>query len=210
MGNLEQVAVGLVDHYGYAGLFVSLALANIGAPVGSELILPVAGTLTATGHLAALWLTIAIAVAAELTGGSLGYAIGRYGGRPLVDRYGRYVHLTHANLDIVHGFFRKYASFAIFVCRFIPVIRGIVSIPAGLAEMDLAPFYFWYFLGSTVFCGGLVLLGSAFGNHLDVVLPLVRRSGLLVLSLAIVAAVAAFVIVRRRGGRATVDDRANV
>jgi membrane protein DedA with SNARE-associated domain len=210
MGNLEQAAIGLVDHFGYAGLFVSLALANIGAPVGSELILPVAGTLTATGHLAALWLTIVIAVVAELAGASLGYAIGRFGGRPLVDRYGRYFHLSHHNLDLVHGFFQKYGSFAIFICRFIPFIRGVVSIAAGLAEMDLAPFYSWYFLGSSIFCGALVLLGSAFGNHLDTVLPLVRKSGLIILALAIVAIVAAFVIVRRRGERTVVDDRANV
>jgi membrane protein DedA with SNARE-associated domain len=210
MGTLEHTAIALVDHYGYVGLFVSMALANIGAPIGSELILPLAGTLTATGHLPALWLTIAVAVAAELAGGSVGYAFGRFGGRPLVDRYGRYVHLTHANLDRVHRFFERYGSFAIFVCRFIPVIRGIVSIPAGLAEMNLPQFYLWYFLGSSLFCGGFVLLGNAFGNHLDVLMPLVRRSGLVLLAAALFAIAAAFVVVRRRSARTIVDDRGNL
>jgi membrane protein DedA with SNARE-associated domain len=209
MGHLEQVGIGLVDHYGYAGLFIGLALANIGAPVGSELILPIAGALTSRGHLPNIWLTIAIAVFAEIGGGSLGYGIGRFGGRPLVDRYGRYLHLTHKNLDMVHGFFERYGSFAIFICRFIPVIRGIVSIAAGLAEMELTQFYLWYFLGSTIFCGALVLFGSSLGVHIDGVLPFLHKSGLVVLGVALVAIVAAIVLVRRRSARAVVDDRAN-
>ena len=113
-----------------------------------------------------------------------------------MDRFGKYVHLTHENLNRVHAFFEKYGNFAIFVCRFVPVIRGVVSIPAGLAEMDLAPFYFWYFLGSLCFCGALILAGNAFGGHLDDILPLVHKSGLAVLGVAIVA-VAALVLVMR-------------
>jgi membrane protein DedA with SNARE-associated domain len=209
MGHLEQLGIGLVDHYGYVGLFVAIALANFGAPLGVEIMLPIAGALTATGHLPVLWLTVVVAVVAELSGGTIGYIIGRFGGRPLVDRFGRYVHLTHGNLDRVHGFFERYGSFAVFICRFIPLIRGIVSIPAGLAEMNLAHFYLWYFLGSTIFCGALVLLGNGLGAHLDAVLPFVRRSGLIVLALALVAIVAAIVLVRRRSARAVIDDRAN-
>jgi membrane protein DedA with SNARE-associated domain len=198
---VEHIAatfVSLVDHYGYGGLFVAMLLANIGAPIGSEIILPAAGGLTATGHLANLWLTILVSVVGELAGGSIGYAVGRFGGRPLVDNYGKYVHLTHENLDRVHAFFKKYGSFAIFICRFVPVIRGIVSIPAGLAAMDLPQFYGWYALGSLGFCGGLVLLGYELGGHLDRFLPLVHKTGLIVLALAVIAIIAIVVIVRRR------------
>ncbi len=198
MQHIATIFISLVDHYGYGGLFVAMTLANIGAPIGSELILPAAGALTATGHLPFLWATILIAVAGELAGGTIGYAVGRFGGRPLVDNYGKYVHLTHDNLDRVHAFFQRYGSFAIFICRFVPVIRGIVSIPAGLAAMDLPQFYGWYFLGSLGFCGGLVLLGNAFGDHLDTILPLLHKTGLAVLVLAVVAIVAAVVLVRRR------------
>jgi len=198
---LEHIAaifIGLVDHYGYEGLFVALTLANIGVPIGSEFILPAAGALTAKGHLAALWATILVAVVGELAGGSIGYAVGRFGGRPLVDNYGKYVHLTHANLDRVHAFFERYGNFAIFICRFVPVIRGIISIPAGLAEMDLVHFYGWYALGSLVFCGALVWLGDAVGDHLDTLQPLLHKTGLIVLVLAVIAIVAVVVIARRR------------
>jgi membrane protein DedA with SNARE-associated domain len=202
---VEHIAatfVSLVDHYGYGGLFLVMLLANVGLPVGAEFILPAAGGLTATGHLPFLWATVAVAIAGELAGATIGYAIGRFGGRPLVDKFGKYVHLTHANLDRVHAFFERYGSFAVFICRFVPVIRGIVSIPAGLAEMNLAHFYLWYFLGSAVFCAGFVLLGNELGDHLDTLMPLVHKTGLAVLAIAVVAVVAAVVIVRRRN-RAT-------
>ncbi len=202
MGHLHDIAISLIDHFGYGGLFAVLLLGNIGAPVGAEIIMPIAGGLTATGHLPFLWLTIVVSVLGELSGGTIGYVVGRFGGRPLVDRYGRYVHLSHSNLDRVHGFFERYGSFAIFICRFIPVIRGIVSIPAGLAEMNLAQFYFWYALGSTIFCGALIWLGIAVGRHLDDVLPLVHKTGIVALVIAVVALVAAWMVVRRRVQRA--------
>ena len=160
MEHLQQAIVGLIDGYGYIGLFIALALGNMAVPIGTEVILPIAGGLTAAGHLSNLWLTIAVALAGELAGGTVGYAIGRYGGVPLIERYGKYVHFTHARLMVVHRFFERWGSFAVFICRFLPVIRGIVSIPAGIAEMPLGLFYLWTFLGSLVFCGGLILIGN--------------------------------------------------
>lgn len=197
MHALTTFFLNLVDHAGYAGLFVAMTLANIGAPVGSEIVLPAAGALAATGHLSSVWLAIAIAVAAELVGQSIAYAIGRFGGRPFIDRYGKYVHFHHAELDKAHRFFERYGKFAIFICRFIPVIRGIIGIPAGIAEMPLGPFYFWTFCGSLIFCGGLVLAGNALGAHADEVIGTVRHYAVLIVVLAVLAAVAFFVIKNR-------------
>lgn len=202
MEHFQQAVVSLIDHYGYLGLFVGLALGNIGLPIGTEVILPVAGALTATGHLRNLWLTVAVALAGELGGGSAGYAIGRFGGVPLIERYGKYVHFTHARLLRVHGFFERWGTFAIFVCRFLPVLRGIAAIPAGIAEMNLALFYLWTFLGSLIFCTFLIVLGAALGPHLASVLPLLRRGGYVVLGVAIVAVVATVALMRVRSRRA--------
>jgi membrane protein DedA with SNARE-associated domain len=195
---LQHAIVAMIDHYGYLGLFVALALGNIGVPIGTELVLPLAGALTVTGHLSNMWLTVAVALAGELGGGTVGYAIGRYGGVPIVERYGKYVHFTHARLTRMHVFFERWGTFAIFVCRFLPVVRGIAAIPAGIAEMNLLLFYFWTFLGSLIFCTCLILLGGALGNHLDAVLPLVRRGGYAALAVAVVAVIVAIVVVRRR------------
>jgi membrane protein DedA with SNARE-associated domain len=202
MGHLEHVFVGLVDRYGYFGLFVALLLGNIGAPVGSEVVLPVSGGLTATGHLGKLWMTIAVAIIGELAGGSLGYAIGRFGGVPFVEKFGKYVHFTHDRLMKVHGFFERWGTFAIFICRFLPVIRGIVAIPAGIAEMNLGAFYLWTFAGSGIFCTALILLGYSLGDHLDAVLPLVRKGGLILLALAALAVAIVVLVLRARSKRA--------
>jgi len=196
--HLQQAVVSLVDHYGYAGLFVGLLLGNLGVPIGTELLMPAAGALTATGHLPSLWLTITVCVAGELAGGSIGYAIGRFGGIPVIEKYGKYVHFTHDRLVVVHRFFERHGTFAIFVCRFLPVLRGVVAIPAGIAEMNLAHFYVWTFLGSAIFCTLLVLLGSALGSHLDAVMPLLHRGAYAIFGLAVVAIVVMFFVMRGR------------
>jgi membrane protein DedA with SNARE-associated domain len=203
MEHFQHAIVGLVDHYGYFGLFVALLLGNIGAPIGSELVLPAAGGLTATGHLSNIWLTCAISVAGELAGGTVGYAIGRFGGVPLLEKYGKYVHVTHDRLMVVHRFFDRWGTFAVFVCRFLPVIRGIVAFPAGIAEMNLAMFYVWTFAGSTIFCSLLIMLGYQAGGHLDVIAPLIKKGGLILLGLAVVAVAAIVVVMRRRRAAAT-------
>lgn len=194
--------LNLVHHAGYTGLFVAMTLANIGAPVGSEVVLPAAGLAAQQGALSSVWLAIVVAVAAELFGQSIAYAVGRFGGRPFVDRYGKYVRFHHKELEKVEGFFARYGRFAIFICRFIPVIRGIVGIPAGIAEMPLGAFYLWTFLGSLIFCGGLVLAGNALGAHANEVIGAVQKYALLIIVLAVVAAIL-FIFVRSRRAKST-------
>jgi membrane protein DedA with SNARE-associated domain len=192
-----QFFLNLVHHAGYVGLFAAMTLANIGAPVGSEVILPAAGIAAQQGALSSVWIAIAVALAAELFGQSIAYAVGRFGGRPFVARFGKYVRFHHAQMEMVEGFFTRYGRFAIFICRFIPVIRGIVGIPAGIAEMPLPAFYFWTFCGSLIFCGGLVLAGNALGAHAHAVIATVQKYALLIIALAVVALVV-FVYFRTR------------
>lgn len=198
MHALTAFFLNLIDHAGYAGLFVAMTLANIGAPVGSEIVLPAAGALVASGHLSSLWLTIALAVTAELLGQSIGYAVGRFGGRPFLDRYGKYIRFHHREMERVENFFKRYGKFSIFICRFIPVIRGIVGIPAGIAEMPLGSFYLWTFFGSTIFCGGLILLGNALGTHSHEVIDAIRKYALVILGVGVVALIIFLFIHTRR------------
>lgn len=191
----------LVQHYGYGGLFAAMSLANIGAPVGSEIVLPLAGGLAAKGLLSSVWLAILVSIVAELFGQSIAYAVGRFGGRAFIERYGRYVHFHAKEMERVENFFGRFGPFAIFLCRFIPVVRGVVGIPAGIAEMPLGAFYLWTFLGSALFCGGLILLGNAFGAHASVIVDTVRRYALLILGLGIVALVIFLFIQSRRTQR---------
>ena len=201
MQHLQVLVFHLIEQYGYFGLFVVMTFGNIGAPIGSEVVMPVAGALVATGHLPSLWGTIVAAVAGELAGGSLGYAAGRYGGRPFVTRFGKYVRFHVDQLDRVDAFFAQYGTFAIFICRFIPVVRGIVAIPAGISRMNLAAFYIWTFLGSVIFCGGLALLGHAFGRNLTRVLPLFHKGGMLILITALLIGIGLAVYFTLNGKR---------
>jgi membrane protein DedA with SNARE-associated domain len=191
----------LIDHFGYLGLYVVMTLGNIGLPVGSELVLPASGALAATGHLSSAWIAIAVAVGGELTGQSIGYAVGRFGGRPFVDRYGKYVRFHHAELERVDGFFRRFGSFAIFICRFVPLLRGVMGIPAGIAEMPLLPFFLWTFLGSLIFCAGFILLGVNLGVHAAAVSEAFRKYALLIVAITVVAIAVYFVVRNRLGGK---------
>jgi membrane protein DedA with SNARE-associated domain len=141
-----------------------------------------------------------VAVLGELTGQTAAYAVGYYGGRPVVERFGKYVRFDHRELDRVDGFFAKYGTFAIFICRFIPVVRGVVGIPAGIARMKLVPFYLWTLLGSVVFCGGLAWLGFAAGNHIDTLKADLHKwsSEFLILLIVLVVAGAVIAYLRSR------------
>lgn len=201
MHGFTQYFLNLVHHFGYGGLFVAMTLANIGAPIGSEVVLPAAGLAAQQGALSSVWLAVVVAVAAELFGQTIAYAIGRFGGRPFVERYGKYVRFHHAEMRKVEGFFERYGRFAIFICRFIPVIRGIVGIPAGIAEMPLAAFYFWTLCGSLIFCGGLIVLGNALGVHAHEVIGAIRKYAALIIVLAIAAAALLVFAQSRRSSR---------
>ncbi len=185
MEHLSAFFLTLVDHAGYLGLFVAMAAGNVGAPIGSEIIIPAAGALVATGHLDSLGKVIFFAVLGELAGGTLGYAIGRFGGRPFVHKYGHLVAFHEAEMGKVDAFFAKYGSFAIFICRFVPMVRGIVSIPAGITRMPLLPFYLWYALGSLGFCGILAYVGEALGKNFDTIVPLLHKFSLAIAALVV-------------------------
>ena len=124
----------------------------------------------------------------------------------MIEKFGKYVGLHHDHLVRVHGFFERYGTFAIFICRFLPVIRGIAGFPAGIAEMTLSHFYLWTLLGSLVFCSALIGLGYALGGHLDAILPLLHRGGTIVAIAAIVAIAVIVFAVRARARRRTAPE----
>ena len=111
--------------------------------------------------------------------------------------------LVAHELERVDSFFARWGSFAIFICRFVPFIRGIMGVPAGIAEMPLSHFYFWTFCGSLIFCAGFILLGSTLGSHAEVVGDAFRHYALLIAGAAVVA-VALYFVIRSRLGKKTV------
>jgi membrane protein DedA with SNARE-associated domain len=157
-----------------------MALGNIGVPVGTELVVPAAGALTATGHLSNIWLTGLVATLGEIVGAMILYTVGFVGGRPFVMRYGKYLKLGESKYDKLHAFYEKHGAKMVFLSRFIPVIRGVASLPAGVSRMQKRYFLACTAAGSAIFCFGLAFLGNAFGHHLDAVMPYVHKFSLVI------------------------------
>lgn len=199
MEHIANFFIAIVDTAGYPGLFFVMLLGNLGIPVGTELVVPIAGALSATGHLSSVWLVGLIATVGEVLGGYILFAIGYYGGHPFLERYGKYMYLRHHELDRVHNFYERYGAKMVFVSRFIPVIRGIAALPAGLSQMRARTFGVYTTAGSAIFCFGLADLGHAFGKHIDAILPLLHKFTVLVI-LIVGAAVAfgVFQLLRQR------------
>jgi len=187
--HLTHFFLSVVDQAGYPGLFVVMVLGNCGVPIGAELVVPAAGALAATGHLSSVWLAGLVATAGEVAGGLILYTIGFAGGRPFVVRYGKFFKLDEHKLDRFHDFYQRYGSAVVFVCRFVPLVRGISALPAGVSRMPKRYFLAYTTAGSAVFCFGLVWVGSIFGQHFDEIAPEIHKFSLV----AIVAAVAAVV-----------------
>jgi membrane protein DedA with SNARE-associated domain len=200
---LQQIShffLSIVDHAGYPGLFVVMVLGNMGIPVGAELVVPAAGALAATGHLSSAWLAGLVATLGEVVGGTLLYAIGYAGGRPFVTRYGKYIKVDEKRLDMFDEFYGRHGNVVVFVCRFLPLVRGFSALPAGVSRMPKLAFVAYTAAGSAVFCFGLVWLGNVFGHHFAEIAPLIHRTstGFIVALLFVVVVAVAVGVVRSR------------
>ena len=197
MEHLTQVLHDLVLRFGYLGLFLVVVLGNLGMPAALELLLPTAGGLAAQGHLAPVgpvpgWIVAAIvATSAELVGTSILYAVGYYGGLPFVRRYGKYVRVHEHEVDRIHAFYARYGRATVFWSRFIPFVRGVSSLPAGISRMQKRYFFSYTLLGSAIFCFGLAFLGNVAGQNLDAILTILHKASVLIAVAFVVVVIAA-------------------
>lgn len=194
MENFQALVLGLVHDYGYAGVFVVMVLGNLAMPVGTEVVMPIAGAAAGSGHLSSWLLVGAVGTIGEVVGGLLLYTVGYYAGEPVVHRFGkRAVH----ELERVHAYYERHGRKTVFLCRFIPFVRGIASLPPGISRMQKRYFIVYHTLGSAIFCFGLAFLGFSLGKHFTEMLPLIRRFSLVLIAVAVVA-IAALLWTRRR------------
>jgi membrane protein DedA with SNARE-associated domain len=161
MGVIEQIALWIIkmmNLMGYAGLTFMMALESMIAPVPSEIVMPFAGYLVAQGRF-----TIAGGIVASslgtILGSLIGYYMGKLGGYPLVLRFGRYLLLDREHLDFTVRWFERRGDITILVSRFIPVVRHLISIPAGIGSMNLFKFSVFTILGGTIWNTILLVAG---------------------------------------------------
>jgi len=183
-----------LSSWGYLALVVLTFAEAACIPIPSEVTLGYAGYLASTGRLD-IGVVIVVAILGEFAGSFVGWSIGRFGGRSLVEKLGRYLLITSSDLDRAERWFRKRGEPAVFFGRILPVIRTFISIAAGIAEMSLGRFGLATFCGSAIWCTTIALLGYELGGEWTKITKGFRAAGYVLAAIAVLV-VAAFILHR--------------
>jgi LPXTG-motif cell wall-anchored protein len=192
----------LVNSLNYWGVATLMAAENVVLPIPSELIMPLAGFETARGRLSFVGVIIAGTVGSVLGGLPLyyaGYALGQDRLKKWVERYGKWVLLRGRDLERATARFSRNTFLAVTVGQLLPGVRGLISLPAGVARMNVALFLLANFIGTLVWCAVLVVAGRLLGAHFTRIHKFLGPTGWLILGLLVVAL--AFWLIRRRKKR---------
>jgi len=158
--------VSVISAAGYAGVAGLMAVESACIPLPSEIIMPFAGYLASTGRFSLVLAATAGAVGCNI-GSTLAYAVGARGGRPLVERWGRFILLSPGDLDRAERFFHRFGGPAVLIGRLLPVVRTFIALPAGIARMPQLPFQLYTFVGSWPWCYALATIGYLLGARWD-------------------------------------------
>jgi membrane protein DedA with SNARE-associated domain len=189
--------LSLIERYGYLVVFLGVMLEGVGIPLPGETVLIAAGALAHRGFLT-LWETIALGGLGAVMGGQVGYGVGRFGGRPFVLRWGRYVFITPERLGRTERFFERHGGRAIFLARFITGLRVFGALVAGMSRMSWGKFTLYSVLGGVVWAAAAVSLGYFLWASISLVEHWAGR-----VSLFLVAALALALVLRWAYRRAT-------
>ena len=166
LGVLATFTIWVISSGGYVGIAILMAIESACIPLPSEIIMPFAGYLVSTGRFDLYLAATAGAIGCNL-GSIVAYEVGKRGGRPMAERWGRYVLIGPGELDAADRFFARWGSAAVLIGRLLPVIRSFIAFPAGVARMRLVPFHVYTFLGSWPWCFGLAWVGMKLGDKWD-------------------------------------------
>jgi membrane protein DedA with SNARE-associated domain len=212
-GPVRDLVTQIYEAVGYLGVAFWVALESVVIPIPSELVLPFAGFLVGdgvaieplTGQAWSYWLVVLAGTIGATGGALIAYAIGAWGGRPIRERWGRYLGISAADLDRAETFLERHGEAASFFGRMIPVIRSLVSFAAGVARMPVGRFTIFTFLGSLPFTALLVFAGLQLGANWEEVGAILKRFEYAIVAVLIVIALAWIwfrIIKPRRSARA--------
>jgi membrane protein DedA with SNARE-associated domain len=161
---IGRLAIQVISYLGYFGVFVLMMLESMVAPVPSELVMPFAGFLAATGRFS-FALVVLFSSLGSICGSLLSYYIGKYGGNKFVVHFGKYLLLDLEDLEKTEKWFAKKGDKTVLISRFIPVVRHLISIPAGIGKMDMKKFVVYTVVGATIWNTFLAYLGYILGQN---------------------------------------------
>ncbi|MGH6945328.1 MAG: DedA family protein [Geminicoccaceae bacterium] len=163
---LAGAITATISTLGYSGIVLLMAIESACIPLPSEIIMPFAGYLVSTGRFDLLLVATAGAIGCNV-GSTVAYAVGVYGGRPFLERWGAYVLMSERDLALADRFFARYGAITVFVARLLPVVRTFIALPAGIARMPQLKFQVYTFLGSWPWCFALAYVGLKLGERWD-------------------------------------------
>ncbi|MGE0870686.1 MAG: DedA family protein [Kofleriaceae bacterium] len=198
--SFAQVVQEIVNSLHYPGLFVLIVLESTMVPIPSLLVMPFAGFLASNGTFSLPVILVLNSVGA-MTGSLLSYWFGAAGGKPLLLKYGKYIFVRAKDIEKTEEFFARHGRWAVLIARFLPVVRHIISIPAGIARMKLSTFMTQTFIGSTLWGGGLMVLGYIVEDQWRPIVARAKRVDVVIAALIVVAilvVIVRFMLRRRR------------
>lgn len=184
--SISGFILGTIEAWGYGGVFFLMALEGSFIPVPSEIILPFSGYLVHLGSFALITVAFWAAIG-NIVGTIFTYSISRYFGSAFLYKYGKYVLVTHKDIDYATKLFDRHGMKIIFISRLIPGVRGFVPIPAGIAKMKFIPFVVYVFTGSFIYSLALTYIGFVAGENWDVIGPYFKKFDFVIVGAAIVA-----------------------
>lgn len=183
---ISSFIINGISSLGYGGIVLLMALESACIPIPSEIIMPFAGYLVFNGKFS-LFLVVLLGTIGNLIGSMIAYWVGFYGGRPLIEKYGKYVLIRNRDLELAQKWFEKYGNLSIFISRLLPVVRTFISFPAGISKMSFKKFSFYTFIGSLPWSFALTWLGVKMGENWENLEFYFQKFDWLIISLIILA-----------------------
>lgn len=196
---INQIIIDFILSTGYLGIFMAMFVEGIFTPIPSELIMPFAGYLASTGQFF-FPLVIVVGSLGATAGSSVAYAIARAVGRPIVERYGRYIFLDAKKVDKADAWFRRWGNWGILIGHAIPGVRSVISFPAGIFKMDFKRFALFTFCGAMIWNTVLVSAGYLLGEFYIKFWQAFEGWDIVILAIAL-ASVAGYLLYQRRAAR---------
>ena len=193
MSSFLEHIITIINALGYWGIGVGMMLESMCIPLPSEVVLPIAGNMVASGIISMLGANIVVAVG-SLIGSLIAYAVGYYGGRPFILRYGKYFFVSEKHFYQADKTFNKHGPVAVFFGRLLPVIRTFISLPAGIARMDLKKFVSYSLIGMLPWNALLIFLGYKLGPQFKTIIePIYKKFEYLVIA-AVILVIVFFIV----------------
>lgn len=166
LASLAGLVIATISELGYGGIVLLMAIESACIPLPSEIIMPFSGYLVFRGEFV-LWLVALSGAVGCVLGSLVAYWVGARGGRPLVEKYGRYILVSRHDLALADRWFGLHGDIIILIGRLLPVVRTFIAFPAGVARMPMIKFIVYTFIGSLIWCWALAWIGLRLGAHWD-------------------------------------------